>query len=66
MFTSVSMTGTGIVITLIEYALTVFNVKFDSGSVAAAINGLITFVGFIFVVWGQLRRKDLTLGMFRQ
>lgn len=65
MFTSVSMTGTGIAITLVEYALSAMNVTFDAGSVSAAINGLVTFVGLLFVVWGQLRRKDLTLGMFR-
>ena len=59
------MTGTGIAITLVEYALSAMNVTFDAGSVSAAINGLVTFVGLLFVVWGQLRRKDLTLGMFR-
>ena len=65
MFNSVSMTGTGIAITLIEYALSAMNVTFDAGSVSAAVNGLISFVGLLLVVWGQIRRKDLTFGMFR-
>lgn len=65
MFTNLSMTGSGIAIALVEYLLTVMNVKFEAGSVASFVNSIIVAVSFIFVVWGQMRRKDLSFGLFR-
>ena len=59
------MTGTGIIITLLEYSLTAMNVNFEAGSVSSFVNSVVVVVGFIFAVWGQLRRKDLSFGLFR-
>lgn len=62
----ISLTGTGILITLIEYALRFLGLEFEEGSVAAAVNGLVVFVGFVLVIVGQLRRKDLRFGLVRK
>lgn len=62
----ISLTGTGILITLIEYVLRFFGLEFEEGSVAAAVNGLVVFVGFVLVIVGQLRRKDLRFGLVRK
>lgn len=66
MFTQYSMTGVGLVITLIETILSLLGVQFEAGSVTAAVNGLAVSVGFILLVWGQLRRKDLSFGLKRK
>lgn len=66
MFKNVSMTGTGLVITLIQTLLTLFGFEFETDSLAAGINGLVAFFGFIFLIWGQLRRKDLSFGLIRK
>lgn len=60
------MTGTGLIITVAQVLFAAFGVEYDPESLAAAANGLVTFIGFILVVWGQLRRKDLKFGLFRK
>lgn len=60
------MTGTGAFIALVEAALNFFGISIGDGVVAQAINGLLTFLSLLFVVWGQLRRKDLTFGILRK
>ena len=65
MFSSVSMTGVGAIVTLIEALLRVFEVEIAEGSVSAGVNGLVSFVGLVLMVWGQVRRKDLKFGLLR-
>ncbi len=64
--TPISFAGTGAIITVIEAVLRLLNVDFPEGSVAAAINGAFAFVGFILLIYGQLRRKDLKFGLLRK
>jgi len=66
MFTNTSMTGVGLVVVLVETLAKLFGFEFPEGSVAEAINGAVSFVGFVLLVVGQLRRKDLRLGLFRR
>lgn len=66
MFAQTSMVGTGLIITLVEMVLRHFDISFGEGEVAVAINGLLAFVGFIFILIGQLRRKDLKFGLLRK
>ena len=66
MFTNVSMTGTGITIVLIETILRVMGIEFPDYSVTETVNGIISAGGFVFLVWGQMRRKDITWGIFRK
>lgn len=65
MFSTVSMTGVGAIVTLIEALLRVFGVEVAEGSVGAGVNGLVSFVGLVLMVWGQIRRKDLKFGLLR-
>lgn len=66
MFTFISKTGVGMYITLIETVLSLFGIQFESGSVENAVNGLVYFVGFILLIWGQLARSDLNVGLVRK
>lgn len=62
----VSIAGAGLVVLLIEMTLRILNITVPDGSVSDAMNGLITVVGFVLLVWGQLRRKDLHFGIIHK
>lgn len=69
MFEKVSMTGTGIVVSLavlVVSFLEAYGVTVTQNEVVEVINGLAGFVGFILVIWGQVRRKDLKAGLLRK
>ena len=66
MFNNVSMTGTGLIILIVENLLRLMGIEFPEGSVASAMNGLLAIIGLLAVVWGQLRRKDLKAGFVRK
>lgn len=66
MFTNISATGTGAIITLTEALLRAFGVEFPEGSVASAINGIAAAVGLGLIIWGQINRKDLKAGIVRK
>lgn len=66
MLNSISITGVGGVFTLVELFLRVFGIELPEGSVLAAVNGLITVVGVILLIWGQVRRPDLKWGFLRK
>lgn len=66
MFTNISMTGTGLLITLIETALRLAGVEFEEGSVVAAVNGVAAAIGLALLVLAQLTRKDLKVGLVRK
>ena len=65
-FTNYSMTGIGLVIVLVEMILKFLGVELPEGSVAKIINDLVSGIGGVLVIWGQLRRKDLSLGFWRK
>ena len=60
------MTGTGLLITLIETALRLAGVEFEEGSVVAAVNGVAAAIGLALLVLAQLTRKDLKVGLVRK
>lgn len=66
MFNKVSMTGTGIIITIITSILSYYKISASGGDIAQAANGIIAVFGLIFMVWGQIRRKDLVNGIKRR
>lgn len=66
MFSSISMTGIGGLIVVLEALLKMFGVEIADGSVAAGVNGLVSFIGLVFMVWGQFRRSDLKFGLIRK
>lgn len=60
------MAGTGGIISVVELVLKLIGVDFPEGSVGAAVNGIVAAVGLVLLVWGQVRRKDLTAGIVRK
>lgn len=65
MFQNVSMTGTGIAVYLVGLALNHAGINYDAGQLAGAVDGAFVVVGFVLTIWGQLRRRDLSMGLFR-
>lgn len=64
------MAGTGgiiaVVATLIDTVAPLIGVNIPTGSAVAALTAAAQVAGFVLLVWGQLRRKDLTWGIFRK
>ena len=61
------MTAVGGIITLTELGLKLFNIDLGEGVVAGAINGLVTFLGAVWLVIGHIRaRSDLKGGLIRK
>lgn len=63
---SISFAGTGTLVLLIEMVLRAFGITPEPGSALAVINGLVILGGWVFLVWGQFRRKDLRYGLVRK
>lgn len=68
MFTSLSMTGTGMLVALAMMLLRHFNINdIDENTVTSVISALGVILGFIWMIWGHIRaRPDLTLGLIRK
>jgi hypothetical protein len=66
MFNAISMAGTGWAVLALVYLFSLVGIEMDETSVGAFIEALITVVGFVLAVWGQFRRSDLILGLFRR
>ena len=66
MFNSVSMSAVGAIITLFELAVKITGVELPEGTIAGLVNGLVTAFGAIWLIWGTVRRKDLSMGLFRK
>lgn len=60
------MTGVGILVYFITFALNYLGItNVDDSQIAQVAESIAYIAGFILMSWGQLRRKDLSLGMFR-
>ena len=66
MFTKTSMTGAGAIIVVLEQLFSVVGITFPEGTIGDVVHSIVVIVGFILLVWGQVRRQDLTLGLFRK
>lgn len=66
MFTNVSMAGTGVIITVITTALKLFGIEVGDDMVTNAVEGGVAILGLVLLVWGQLRRDDLSGGLIRK
>ncbi len=64
--TSISLTGIGGIVTIVELVLRLFGVEAPEGSVLSIANGIVSLVGILTLVYGQLRRPDLKMGMIRR
>lgn len=62
----ISITGVGAIITVLEAVSRWLGLELPEGSLSNAVNGVVSVVGLAMVVWGQLRRKDLKMGLVRK
>ena len=61
-----SMTGIGItIVTLLEAVLPMFGIELAEGQVSKAIEGIITCIGVVLMIYGQWRRPDVKYGIVK-
>jgi uncharacterized membrane protein len=61
-----SLTGIGVIIMLVQTVLQLIGIETEPGTVEYAVNSLFAVIGFVALVWGQLRRRDLVAGIVRK
>ncbi len=61
-----SLTGVGAIVTIVELVLHMLGITVPEGTVSAAINGFVSILGLVALVWGQVRRPDLKYGLIRK
>ena len=66
MFSNTSMAGTGVAITLIMLAIKLLGLDIDEGQVTEVVTSGGQVVGFVLLVIGQVKRKDLKFGLLRK
>lgn len=66
MFTETSMTGTGMIITVLVFGAQWLGINFDQSTATVFVKDAVEVIGIVLAVWGQLRRKDLSMGLFRK
>lgn len=67
MFKDYSMAGTGgAVLVLLEVVLPIFGVDLPDGTLVATGAAIMTIVGTVLLVIGQLRRPDMKFGLIRK
>lgn len=62
---TVSMSGVGMLVVVVTWILGLFNIVPQDGQVLAVVSSILTAIGWIMMILGQLRRKDLSMGLFR-
>ena len=65
MFNTTSMSGTGWIVVIITLVFRYFEIDFSDNQIIEFVAAAATVVGFILAAWGQFRRTDLNLGLFR-
>ena len=65
MFKNVSMAGTGILTFVIIGLLSHFGIIATDSQIAGYIADVVTVTSWLLIIWGQLRRSDLTWGFWR-
>lgn len=60
------MTGVGITFLIIKAVLTYFGIEFEESMIYDVIGGFLVAFGWLFTIWGQLRRGDVSWGLFRK
>jgi hypothetical protein len=63
---NISFAGSGLLVLVINGVLQAFGITPDAGSVAAVIQGGVIIFGWVLLIVGQLKRKDLHYGLLRK
>jgi hypothetical protein len=59
--TSISLTGVGaVLVTVLNALFPLIGIELPEGSVESGVIGVMNFVGFVLLIYGQARRKDVT------
>ena len=66
MFTTVSMTGSGLIALFIATLLGWLGINAETSQIVGWADSILSVFGLILLVWGQLRRKDLDWGFWRK
>ena len=67
MFNTLSKAGTGASIVIILNAIfPLLGIEVPEGSLESTIEAILNVFGFVMLVWGQLDRSDLVLGLWRK
>lgn len=67
MFEKYSMTGSGAaIVVVLKVLLPLFGIEVPEDMIIAFWEAVLTIVGTIMLVYGQLRRKDLVGGIIRK
>ena len=66
MFTTVSMTGSGLLTIALGTVLGWLGVNAEASQLAGWVDAIVKLAGLIMLVIGQLRRKDLSWGFWRK
>lgn len=60
------MTGSGLLILIILFILGQFGILATDTQLVQYLSDIAVIAGWLFTIWGQLRRKDLSFGLFRR
>lgn len=60
------MTGTGVIVSILAFALPFFGVTVEESQIAEFVKNAAEVIGFVLIVIGQLRRPDLKMGVIRK
>lgn len=64
--TPVSIAGSGLLVLIVEAFLGWFGITPAPGTVMSVVNATIIALGWLSLIVGQLRRKDLHFGLIRK
>jgi len=60
-----SMAGTGMIVALLAYVARWQGLDLDEANLTENVVRLMEVVGYIMAIFGQVKRKDLNMGLFR-
>lgn len=63
---TLSLTGTGIIVTAVGYLLNYYGISVGSEAISAVVRDVIEIAGVVGVIIGQIRRGDLKYGLIRK
>lgn len=66
MFKSISLTGSGMAVLVIGVVARSLELDLDEGNITELAQAFALVIGFLGAVGGQVRRKDLSWGLFRK
>lgn len=67
MFKTISKAGLGaFIVTILNFIFPLIGVEVPEGSTIAFVESATNVIGFIFLVYGQIDRKDLVGGFLRK